>query len=330
MNLYDYKFTPWRGIDVVRQVSMISRLSTVGPTDCRFLRAAESTWKKPRAWNRKAASWREYEDAIRGTGAVNNQGPYVRPRVLLTVDPFADVPQSWRDDLFALMEECYELDWLVVTERAEQWHGMLPLDWLASSHPTDNWIPRNVWFGTRIRTQADADRMIPQLLHVPAKVRFVWANLRGRINLQMVATDGQHAIDAMAGIWRFDDGTPHPKGQCGAVDWLICSGGSDPMHPDWVRTLRDQAKAAGVPFWFDGWGEYAPHADRSSVDLSRVALWSPRENGCVAPIIFADMADERRENWYDERESGDVYMVRDGSKSSGSILDGRTWEEVPR
>jgi protein gp37 len=29
------------------------------------------------------------------------------------------------------------------------------------------------------------------------------------------------------------------------------------MHPDWARSLRDQCKAAGVPFFFKQWGEFA-------------------------------------------------------------------------
>lgn len=28
------------------------------------------------------------------------------------------------------------------------------------------------------------------------------------------------------------------------------------MHPDWARALRDQCKAAGVPFFFKQWGEW--------------------------------------------------------------------------
>jgi protein gp37 len=27
------------------------------------------------------------------------------------------------------------------------------------------------------------------------------------------------------------------------------------MHPDWARSLRDQCQAAGVPFFFKGWGD---------------------------------------------------------------------------
>jgi protein gp37 len=29
------------------------------------------------------------------------------------------------------------------------------------------------------------------------------------------------------------------------------------MHPDWARSLRGQCKAAGVPFLFKQWGEWA-------------------------------------------------------------------------
>jgi len=37
------------------------------------------------------------------------------------------------------------------------------------------------------------------------------------------------------------------------IDWVIAGGetgpGARPMHPDWVRSLRDQCQAAGVPFF---------------------------------------------------------------------------------
>jgi protein gp37 len=30
------------------------------------------------------------------------------------------------------------------------------------------------------------------------------------------------------------------------------------MHPEWVRSLRDQCQVAKVPFFFKQWGEWAP------------------------------------------------------------------------
>ena len=32
------------------------------------------------------------------------------------------------------------------------------------------------------------------------------------------------------------------------------------MHADWARGLRDQCRAAGVPFFFKQWGAWAPDA----------------------------------------------------------------------
>ena len=44
----------------------------------------------------------------------------------------------------------------------------------------------------------------------------------------------------------------------GYVNWIIAGGESGPkarpMDPDWVRSIRDQCQAAGVPFFFKQWG----------------------------------------------------------------------------
>ena len=66
------------------------------------------------------------------------------------------------------------------------------------------------------------------------------------------------------------------------------------MHPDWARSLRDQCSAAGVPFFFKQWGEWAP-------------------------LLHHD--DEGRET------RGE--MVRVGRKAAGRLLDGREWNEMP-
>lgn len=45
------------------------------------------------------------------------------------------------------------------------------------------------------------------------------------------------------------------------IDGVIVGGesgpGARPMHPDWVRSIRDQCVAAGVPFFFKQWGAWA-------------------------------------------------------------------------
>lgn len=70
------------------------------------------------------------------------------------------------------------------------------------------------------------------------------------------------------------------------------------MHPDWARSLRDQCQAAGVPFFFKQWGEWAaePAGD-----------WNKKD------ICFLD----------------DVNLWRVGKKAAGRLLDGREWNEFP-
>lgn len=52
------------------------------------------------------------------------------------------------------------------------------------------------------------------------------------------------------------------------IDWIIVGGESGPlarpMHPDWVRHLRDQAQAQHIAFFFKQWGTYGADGVRRS------------------------------------------------------------------
>ncbi|MGI5999242.1 MAG: DUF5131 family protein [Lutispora sp.] len=89
------------------------------------------------------------------------------------------------------------------------------------------------------------------------------------------------------------------------IDWAICGGetgpGARPMHPDWVRSLRSQCQAAGVPFFFKQHGE-----------------WLHETQG----IDFHE--GHKYYVWPDESMS-----FRVGKKAAGRILDGRMWDEMP-
>lgn len=62
------------------------------------------------------------------------------------------------------------------------------------------------------------------------------------------------------------------------IDWVIVGGESGhharPMHPDWVRTLRNQCEEAGVPFLFKQWGEYWPGHEEENYNHRKV-FWFP-------------------------------------------------------
>ena len=100
------------------------------------------------------------------------------------------------------------------------------------------------------------------------------------------------------------------------LDFVIVAGetgaGARPMHPHWVRAIRDQCQAAGVPFWFKAWGSWVP----STYDgvyhnpLCDGPQFSPRAHG------------------RDCHDFGDGYgAVR--LKRAGRLLDGREHNERP-
>ena len=71
------------------------------------------------------------------------------------------------------------------------------------------------------------------------------------------------------------------------------------MHPDWARSLRDQCAAAGVPFLFKQWGEWAELRGPHGI---------PRGHCEPGGAYFA---------WDDG-----VVSERVGKKAAGRLLDG--------
>jgi protein gp37 len=101
------------------------------------------------------------------------------------------------------------------------------------------------------------------------------------------------------------------------IHWIIVGGESGhsarPMHPDWVRRIREQCIAAKVPLFFKQWGAWLP-AER--VDANHVRLVV--DAGAKVPARLA------WHRWDDGQMSALV-----GKKAAGRLLDGRTWDEMP-
>jgi len=177
---------------------------------------------------------------------------------------------------FRVAEECTELDILLLTKRPKNVKYMAPPHWYIAKWPS------HIWLGTTVEDQEHADKRIPELLKVPAKVRFLSVEpLLGKVDL--AKGEWLSPLWDAPSTWR-------------GVSWVIVGGesghGARPMHPDWARSIRDRCEAAGVPYFFKQWGEYG-HVDG-------------RELG------------------------GKVVFVKEGKKNAGRVLDGRTWDEVPR
>lgn len=193
-------------------------------------RTSAANWRKPLAWNKAA------------------EGAAERPRVFCAsladvFDNHRSIPAEWRADLWAMIRETQNLDWLLLTKRPQNIARMLPDEW------NGGWP--NVWLGTTVETQEEADRRIPHLLASPASVHFLSCEpLLGK-----VVIPGSFFGLGDNGGYPF---RPNPNGRIG---WVIVGGESGAEHreadPDWYRSLRDQCAAADVPFLFKQWG--GPH-----------------------------------------------------------------------
>jgi protein gp37 len=229
-------------------------------------RTSAANWRLPIKWNAQAA----------------REGRRFRVFCASLADVFDNqVPAEWRVDLLRLIAETPHLDWLLLTKRIGNAHQMM-VDAFRAGWPNhgglwERWneLFANVWLGATVVNQEEADRDIPKLLAVPARVRFLSIEpMLGPITVREVHSDVCE-IDALTG----DHGVLRPlRGRSDAkVHWVICGGESGPkarpMHPDWTRTLRDQCAAAGVPFLFKQWGEHALEfdRDRDDPDMGRCA-----------------------------------------------------------
>jgi len=178
-------------------------------------------WKDVLKWNRLSA-----EGIARGER---------RKRVFCAslADVFEDARglNDLRSELWDVIEQCTSLDWQLLTKRPQRILRCLPVWWHRR-------MPEHVWIGTSIENQEMADLRVPELLRVPARVRFLSCEpLLERIDLRIAAFNGTDSIERLTDI-----------------GWVIVGGesgsGHRPMAIEWAQSLREQCRVAGVPFFF--------------------------------------------------------------------------------
>lgn len=257
-------------------------------------RTSPAYWRQPLKWNANA---RRFFD---------EHGRRQRVFCASLADVFDNqVSERWRNDLWELIAECRELDWLLLTKRPQNITKMLPV---TDSHEpgykpwNDEWPWPHVWLGTSAENEEEYRRRWPHLVSVRARILFVsYEPALGSLG------------NAIATHWT-------------KPDWLICGGESGPharpMHPEWARSVRDQCQAAGVPFFFKQWGEWAPGecAEFPVTRTERVACYFGGEwsYSKLTSLVSAETHVE---------DEPDVYRV--GKSRAGRLLDGREHSEFP-
>lgn len=274
---------------------------------------SESNWKLPLRWNRAAEKAGERHRVFCASLADVFEADDTMPEG-------SRLPvMNARVGLFHLIMDTPHLDWLLLTKRPENIRPVLDSLRQEANHIGDfklsemltAWLdgspPHNVWLGTSVENQEQADKRIPALLRVPAALHFLSMEpLLGEVSL------GCSEYDYLAG-WNTEirwNGNPDSLPELDpyrtdAIDWVIVGGESGknarPMHPDWVRSIRDQCASAGVPFFFKQWGDWGPHG---------------------TPDIL-------HHSFTTDRSLYRTDMYRVGKKAAGRLLDGREHNEMP-
>lgn len=194
------------------------------------------------------------------------------------------VPFNWIHHVWDAMKACPQHTFLVLTKRAKRMSEVLDRIYRLERFGWAKGFWDHVHLGVTVCNQDEADRKIPYLLDTWASVRFL-------------------SIEPILGPVIIPQSYPHrPHMSISSIHHIICGGESGPrarlLHPDWVRSLRDQCVAADIPFLFKQWGEWWP-AGKKIVENKRMVLF------------------------------GKEPMYRIGKKCSGRTLDGQIWDQYP-
>ena len=241
----DHTFNPWIGC---QKVSAACDNCYAESWDARFkgerwgphsdrTRTADANWRKPLGWNRQMIQ------RVPG-GSVSPRSRVFCASLADVFDNHKSIQPQWREDLWYMIRETPNLDWLLLTKRPQNIAKYLPEDW-GDGYP-------NVWLGTTVENQEEAERRLPHLLQVPAVVHFVSCEpLLGPLDLTNIFPDMTARYNALTGRASHLLGM---KKQTSGLDWVIAGGESGTNYrvadPFWFRSLRDQCIAADVPFLF--------------------------------------------------------------------------------
>lgn len=212
------------------------------------------------------------------------------------------VPFNFVGQLFGIIRKCPHHIFQILTK-----HTKRMLDYFLANHWNRN-LP-NVWLGVSVEN-ADYMFRIDQLRQISAATKFI---------------SFEPLLSSIPDI------------NLEGIDWVIVGGesgpGARPMHPDWVRNIRDQCKAAGVPFFFKQWGTYKPwFAAYSGAD--RPASYRPMDaDAAIFPdgrIVYHREIKQMSAGELSSLCGGGMCFTWTGKKAAGCLLDGKIYREMPK
>lgn len=221
-----HTWNPWMGCTKVSpacdgcyaEALMDKRYGKVQWGNAPRVRTGAHTWNDPFRWQRRAEK--------------DGDRPFVFCASLADIFDNQVDPQ-WRADAFDVMRRTPRLVYLLLTKRPQN---------IVRLADAAGGLPGNAAIGTTVEDQKRSDINLSALQVAKIEVRplFTFGSfepLLGPIVIPLAFMP----------------------------DWIITGGETDqgghlsrPTHPEWFRSLRDQAAAAGVPFHHKQNGEWVP------------------------------------------------------------------------
>lgn len=186
------------------------------------VRTSDANWNKAYQWDKEA----------------KKSGLTTRVFAMSLGDFFDDHPSilpEWRTDAWKVIRDTPHLTWLLLTKRPENIEKMLPEDFISwggywEQRETD-WNYPNVVMGVTCENQKMAEERLPLLLVQEFPMRFISCEpLLSPIDLHKAGMNGSVKLDQI-------------------IVGAESGHNARPMDLEWARSLRDQCKEAGVPFF---------------------------------------------------------------------------------
>jgi len=196
-----------------------------------------------------------------------------------------------RDRFFTeVVPACPNLQFLLLTKRPGNINKYIPKEWLTNPPP-------NVMYGCSIVDLPSYKDLMSKFLRVEGAKFLSIEPMLGEFPLAAKEWEVEVKVNQL--YW---------KSALQLLNWIIVGGesghGSRIMNPEWARSIKDQCKEAGVPFFFKQHGEYI---ERGQMTNEQFELY--------------------REAPYHRIEDQEYFRI--GKKAAGSLLFGTEYKEFP-
>jgi len=178
-----------------------------------------------------------------------------------------EVPFHFVDRVFDTMEKANWHKFQILTKRSSRLRNYV------NARYGERFAPSHIWLGTSIEDGSKKSR-VDHIQATNASVRFL-------------------SIEPLLG----------PLGQLdlNGIHWVIVGGESGPharpMLVEWAREVRDQCKAANVPFFFKQWGGLTPKSGGRLLDGREWSQWPMTHTTCRAAKGGHAMAAPTQTTW---------------------------------